>query len=89
MEGHLGVTNMAAKIRSHFRQLKAAGTSLYKKEPVGTERAHLLPEEPRKAMKSFAFPSQRLTGSPSSSGVYYEGVRPYQKFDGSHTLSNK
>lgn len=82
------MTNMAAKIRSHFRQPKAAGTSLYKK-PGGAERAHLLPEEPRKAMKSFAFPSQRLTGSPSSSGVYDEGVRPYQKFDGSHTLSNK
>lgn len=33
--GHLGVTNVAARIRSHFRQLKASGTSLYKKKPGG------------------------------------------------------
>lgn len=50
---------MVARIRSHFRQLKASGTSLYKKRPGVRERAHLLPEEPRKAMKSFA--SDRFT----------------------------
>lgn len=40
-------------------------------------------------MELFAFLSTCLTGPPSFYGVHYKGVRPHQKFGGSHTLSNK
>lgn len=57
---------------------------------VSATKARRTPEETQMEMKLFAFPSVCLTDPPPSFyGVHYKGVRPYQKFDGSHTYINK
>lgn len=55
------------------------------------ERPSLTAQEAQMEIKLLAFPSTCLTDPPSPSfyRLYYKGVRPCQKCNGSHTLANK